>query len=333
MNEISGIHDKFFRNVFSNVENAKDLLRNALPESISKEIDYDNVNVLPNSFIDKNLKDSYSDLLIETKLKGEMTYIYCLVEHKSYLDKYVFLQLLGYMVKIWQRDFDNKKEYLTPIIPMILYHGENKWTIGVDFSLYFKNKERFKDYIPNFKSVLYDLEDVDDLNIKGNVYYEIAIKVLKYVFKGLDDDMLIEILKDTHYDENDYTFKNFIIGLFFYLVNVGKLMMDRERTRSILNKIYLEKGDKLYMNWIEEVKKEGREEGKKEGREEGKKEGREEGKKEGKKEGREEGERKKALDIAKKMIKKGMDIETIEEFTGLTKKEIVELKKEIKKGK
>ena len=41
-------------------------------------------------------------------------------------------------------------------------------------------------------------------------------------------------------------------------------------------------------------------------------------------EGRAEGARQKSFDIAKIMLKKGIDIETISELTGLTEKEISE---------
>ena len=76
-------------------------------------------------------------------------------------------------------------------------------------------------------------------------------------------------------------------------------------------------------------REEGREEGHKVGKEEGRKEGKEEGLKEGKeegiKEGREEGAKQNSCDIAKRMLEKGIDVETISELTGLTEKEISEL--------
>ena len=74
-------------------------------------------------------------------------------------------------------------------------------------------------------------------------------------------------------------------------------------------------------NQIEYARESGREEGHKVGKEEGLKEGREEGHKEG----REEGAKQKSFDIAKRMLEKGIDIETISELTGLTEKEISEL--------
>ena len=74
-------------------------------------------------------------------------------------------------------------------------------------------------------------------------------------------------------------------------------------------------------NQIEYARETGREEGHKVGKEEGRKEGKEEGIKEG----REEGAKKKSFDIAKRMLEKGIDVETISELTGLTEKEISEL--------
>ena len=53
--------------------------------------------------------------------------------------------------------------------------------------------------------------------------------------------------------------------------------------------------------------------------------GREEGHKVGKEEGREEGAKRNSCDIAKRMLEKGIAIETISELTGLTEKEISEL--------
>ena len=60
-------------------------------------------------------------------------------------------------------------------------------------------------------------------------------------------------------------------------------------------------------------------------RETGREEGHKVGKEEGRKEGHEEGVKQNSFDIAKRMLEKGIDIETISELTGLTGKEISEL--------
>ena len=65
------------------------------------------------------------------------------------------------------------------------------------------------------------------------------------------------------------------------------------------------------------------------GREEGHKVGKEEGLKVGREEGRAEGVKQNSFDIAKRMLEKGIDIETISELTGLTAEEVSSLKEEL----
>ena len=57
--------------------------------------------------------------------------------------------------------------------------------------------------------------------------------------------------------------------------------------------------------------------------------GREEGREEGLKEGHEKGAKQNSCDIAKRMLEKGIDIETISELTGLTAEEVSRLKEEM----
>ena len=78
-------------------------------------------------------------------------------------------------------------------------------------------------------------------------------------------------------------------------------------------------------NQIEYARETGREEGREEGLKVGREKGLEEGHKKGHKEGKEEGAKQKSFDIAKRMLEKEIDIETISELTGLTEKEISEL--------
>lgn len=65
---------------------------------------------------------------------------------------------------------------------------------------------------------------------------------------------------------------------------------------------------------------------KQEGKQEGLAEGLELGMKKGMKKGMEKGMNQKALDIARKMLSKGMEDATIMEITGLTREELMQLK-------
>ena len=108
--------------------------------------------------------------------------------------------------------------------------------------------------------------------------------------------------------------------IFTKLFDVAELAQldDKDRT----NYIKSMNTERDTYNQIEYARETGREEGHKEGKEEGLKEGKEEGIKEG----REEGAKQKSFDIAKRMLEKGIDIETISELTGLTAEEVSMLK-------
>ena len=92
-----------------------------------------------------------------------------------------------------------------------------------------------------------------------------------------------------------------------------------------------EKWDMDYVSGMEYAEKKGKEEGIKQGKEEGIKQGKEEGIKQGKeegiKQGKEEGKKEEKIEIAKKMLRMGIEISNITEATGLKKEEIEKLAK------
>ena len=82
-------------------------------------------------------------------------------------------------------------------------------------------------------------------------------------------------------------------------------------------------------NSVDTAKREGIAEGKEIGMKEGMEKGREEGRAEGIEEGRAEGMSQRSLEIARKMLAKGMDEASVMDMTGLTAEEIKLLKAEM----
>ena len=100
-------HDRFFREVFSRVENARELLLATLPPGIVGLLDFGSFAVENTSMIGEKLDEHRSDLLIRTALSGAPVYIYILVEHKSYADRWSLFQLMRYMFRIWEMERAN----------------------------------------------------------------------------------------------------------------------------------------------------------------------------------------------------------------------------------
>ncbi|MDD2235434.1 MAG: Rpn family recombination-promoting nuclease/putative transposase, partial [Desulfitobacteriaceae bacterium] len=61
--------------------------------------------------------------------------MYFLFEHKSYQSPLTALQLLKFMIAIWELKTNKEKQKKLPIIiPLIVYHGENRWNIQPSLS-------------------------------------------------------------------------------------------------------------------------------------------------------------------------------------------------------
>jgi predicted transposase/invertase (TIGR01784 family) len=267
--------------------------------------------------IDPVLKNSQSDLLVKTRIGGKDCFVYTLFEHKSYYDKFALFQLLKYMVKIWEVEIKNKAKYLTPIIPILFYHGGKSWDVGDNFKAYFhKPDERVIGYIPDFIYSIYNLTDLPEECMAGNLWFIAGLRIMKYIhslkpeLENIYDLILQSVDISEKYPEELIT------------ISVYVLSASNEEEHDYIIDVFSKKHmEDMYMSIADKLKEEGRKEGLKKGREEG----REEGLKKGMEKGMEKGQKQKATETARTMKSDGIDIKVIAKYTGLTKEEIEEL--------
>ena len=89
-------------------------------------------------------------------------YIVSFIEHKSKVEYNVVMQILRYMVHIWE-DYEkemsqkysgisNRKDFRYPsIFPIVYYEGTVKWTAPFDLADRIFCGELLKDYLPHFR--------------------------------------------------------------------------------------------------------------------------------------------------------------------------------------
>ncbi len=130
----SNPHDSLFRALLDDPGRAAVVVRELLPPAIAALMAPEPPRLLDGSFIDETLADSQSDRLFEVALaSGGAAFVYVLMEHKSHVDPRTPLQLLSYMVRIWDRHAQGKVDRLRalpPIIPIVVYHGASRWTVS-----------------------------------------------------------------------------------------------------------------------------------------------------------------------------------------------------------
>ena len=255
-------HDEFFHYVFSKEENARELILFSLPDEIIQLMDLEKITVSQESFVDDALKSRHSDILIRTAITGEESIVYILVEHKSYPYRWTLLQLLKYMVRIWERELTRKgrgSRQLPPIVPLIFYHGIRRWRFPLDFPAYIRaGSKGIETYIPRFRAELIDLRRTEDRRISGSILFLSALKTFKYIMAGLKKH-LGEILEGIAEKALDEERRSFLEALFQYILEGGRI--DEESLNRELERAEFKEQKEVYMTIGEKLKKKGIEEG------------------------------------------------------------------------
>ena len=199
---VNNPHDKIFKHIISNRENAVSLLENILPGSIQKHLSLEEIYYEKDTFISKELQEKYSDLLTSVPVigGGQEANIYFLFEHKSTNEANTPIQLLRYILAIWDsydnicRETGNK---LPIVIPVLITHARGGWQERKISDYIDLPSEEFRAYIPEFDFILFDSVNEDPeaydfakslqalLLIWKYFYSPEFIQVLKKVFQSL----------------------------------------------------------------------------------------------------------------------------------------------------
>lgn len=224
MDIIKNPHDSLFKRTLGDKEVAVDFLQNYLPDNILKEIDLTDIKVAKDSFIDKELEESFSDILYNVSIDGRDGFIYVLFEHKSYYDKMTPIQMLGYIADIWKLYHkQNKNRKLPPILPMLIYHGDRKWDCGDRLSeLIEAIPAAISNYIPDHKYLIYDFSSYSDAEIKGQIKLKLFLKLISHIFDDNFDNGLREILPLLIELRKKTTGLEYIETVVKYILNIGE---------------------------------------------------------------------------------------------------------------
>ena len=186
MTEITQPHDHFFRRTFSDPDIVEDILFNNLPQ-IATHLVPGSLGNTGESFVTPELREYVSDMLYRAQLKrGTGAYLYLLFEHKSHPEPRVAFDLLRYMVRIWERIRDQgASERLPHVIPIVFYHGKERWNGDTNFAGLFEQIEELREYVPTFEYCLYDLSQLFFISVDkvACVYFGSAFQEVNY-FQG-----------------------------------------------------------------------------------------------------------------------------------------------------
>jgi predicted transposase YdaD len=266
MGDVKNVHDNFFKEVFSNPESARIFFQRALPAGVLERLDLGTLRIRKDSFITKELQSFYSDMLYSVKTRDREAFIYLLLEHKSFQDTMVGLQLMEYMVRIYRR-MAGKKKTLPLVIPIVIYHGRQKWKIERDMSALFGNPEpEMLAYVPKFRMEVFDLGQKDDSEFMSMAMMGTAMLAMKYVWDGGIIDAIPKIQQIINEFGKIDTGIGLWMSLFRYITQAARVEDEEAFERAIAD---IDLGGDTMGTLAEKWFREGEEKGLEKGRQEG----------------------------------------------------------------
>ena len=287
---IPSLHDRFFRESFARKEVARGFLREYLPPALVRRLDLDTLQIAKNSFIEKELREHFSDLLYTMRYRDKPLYVYLLFEHKSYPWPWIALQLLSYMVRIWtlHRQQHPEANKIPPIFPLVLYHGQPRWRAAANFQAIVEGLDGdLQPFVPEFRYRLYDLSRWDDQEIRGEVLSRLVLLALKHIFDGDAKSALREILPLIQEVAHKETALQALEALLRYFVQATQ-QLGEEDVKELLR--LTSQGDDVMQTFIDRYIEEGERRGMQKGFQKGRQEGIQEGEQKGMREGEQKGE-------------------------------------------
>ena len=122
-------HDTAVQWAFGVPERAAVELRAVLPAAVLRHLELSTLRVASGTLAEPGEPNLHTDILYEVRFAGRDAYVYVLFEHQSWVERWMALRLLGYLVRILEhhRQLHPNSEVLPVVIPLVLHHSESGW--------------------------------------------------------------------------------------------------------------------------------------------------------------------------------------------------------------
>lgn len=316
--ELQKKHDQLARQALSDLKVAREFMDLYLDPEIHKLCDFDTLELISGAYVGTDLKTYYADMVFKVALKGETrrdAHIAIIAEHQSTPRKFMPLRILGYQVNELQEHVKRYKDSkpLPLVVAIVYYSGKKPYTYPTDIAELFADLAvDCKQHLGKF--TLANVSQMDDDEILTHQQLAAVEMALKHIhdkdFSQATGVMFEAIMKSHENGINTILIETLIS----YLAD-GR---EQGEIKPLFNKMQqVSEYSEIVMSYAESL------------RNEGKREGIKLGKQEGIKLGEHLGEQKAQQEIARNLLKSGIDSTVVAKVTHLTKAQIEELKKSL----
>lgn len=229
--EVDKKHDKMFRNVLSRKKEMANFLNQFL--NLKEKIEKEQIIQCHTDFVTRQYQNRQSDIIYGLKNKP----IYFLVEHQSTVKQDMLLRIWEYVGEIMRKESIEQKTYLRKdkvypvVVPIIIYTGVQKWNLPTSLAQNQYQSNPYKKYQINLEYNLINVQDYsfEELLEKNSLLASIMI-IEKCKTKeeiNLEMNKMIERIKEPKDKE----------ALAEIVTNIIAPIVGEEETKKMLEKI------------------------------------------------------------------------------------------------
>ena len=253
----SQMQDSAGKIIFGDPVLCSQFLRGYTQIPLLENVQAEDIEDVTSRFVHMFTEERDSDVVKRVHIKDDEIpfYLISIIEHKSYVDYNVIIQILRYMVYIWE-DYEKEQEKkqagisktkgfkYPPVLPIIYYNGVNNWTAATRLSERVFLSDVLGEYIPDFKCIMVQLKDYSKeelLNKKDELSIILMINKLYEAadFATMEDDITAEYVEEVIVKTPEYLLDTIshIIEILLSKLNVPKeevqTFVDRIKERSM----------------------------------------------------------------------------------------------------
>ena len=186
MSKNNNIHDKSYKDLFSNKETFLSLIQTFVNNNWGNTLKKENLILVDKSYILSDYAELESDIVYKANFGDTEVFFFMLLEFQSSVDYRMPIRLLLYMIEIWreilknttEKEFKRKNFKLPSIVPIVLYNGHKKWTVARRLKDVISNSDIFGDNILDFKYEFLDINTYTKEALYSNKNISSAIFLL-----------------------------------------------------------------------------------------------------------------------------------------------------------
>ena len=251
------------------------LLRNVRPEDIEDETE---------RFVHLFTEERDSDVVKRIRLREEKTpcYLVSLIEHKTYVDYNVTMQIFRYMAFIWE-DYEKEQERrqhgisrtkdfrYPPVLPIVYYEGSGQWSAPASLHGRIFLSDTLGEYIPDYRCLMVQINEYTNRMLMEKED-ELSLVMMLNKLHGTEDFAVLQDEVPPEYLEKvTAQTPEYLLGIIGQIVEIllAKLHVPQEEAQAFADRVKERKVGELFANFkgydVPETRRIARDEGRKEG--------------------------------------------------------------------